>query len=543
VQARQGFSGTLLAMNGSQMTGQTNLETILRPGQLVGAQYRVEKFIAKGGMAAVWAGVNEHTGKRVALKVILQSFASNGEAVELFRREALAASKVNHPNVVNIFDVIDHGGMTCIVMELFDGENLGSYLTRNGPLSLDTTLSLLLPAMRGVAAANAQGVVHRDLKPANIFLCSSSEGRLITTKVLDFGISVMMKRAGETAAATEQLSMFGTPAYMAPEAIENSPNIDGRADVYGFGVLFFEALTGKLPFPGPPGLELLKRILTDPAPKVTLYRPDLPSDVVNLIACALAKDPNDRFSDMEHLIRATEDRPLPLLAAARSSTPISGISLLPSDKPNIGVPVPVVQAVFEEEPSDLVHLNQTRVLYSMPSQPASGMRRLGLGGTAQSQRKTRTPAHRKLVSISNPWRTLNRRVAVGAAIVVFLIVTAWVTVPASSRDRGVGKGQSSAALVPAAPAPVPLPTPPPISPSPDPEPAVAVDEPSDSGPDGGSERVIVQRAPTVRSFRTAGSHFAGHATHARLISLQPSPAELPVQLAIPRAGTLSESDF
>jgi serine/threonine protein kinase len=86
-------------------------------------------------MAAVWAGVNEHTGKRVALKVILHSFTSNRDAVELFRREALSASKINHPNVVNIFDVIDHEGMTCIVMELFDGETLGSYLTRNGPLS------------------------------------------------------------------------------------------------------------------------------------------------------------------------------------------------------------------------------------------------------------------------------------------------------------------------------------------------------------------------------------------------------------------------
>ena len=527
-----------------------NLETLLRPGQLVGAQYRVEKLIAKGGMAAVWAGVNEHTGKRVALKVILQSFASNGEAVELFRREALAASKVNHPNVVNIFDVIDQGGMTCIVMELFDGENLGSYLERNGPLSLDTTLSLLLPAMRGVAAANAQGVVHRDLKPANIFLCSSSEGRLITTKVLDFGISVMMKRAGEAAAANEQLSMFGTPAYMAPEAIEFSPNIDGRADVYGFGVLFFEALTGKLPFPGPPGLELLQRILTDTAPKITQYKPDLPSDVVNLVACALAKDPNDRFSDMEHLIRATEDRLLPLLAVPRSLSPISGISLLPSAKPNIGASVPVVQALLEEEPSDLAHLNQTRVLYSMASQPASAMSGVGLGRTTPSPRKTGTQALRKLAFLRNSWRILNHRVAVGAAIVVFLMVTAWATVPASSSARGVAQGKSSATLVPPASTPRPLPTPPPlpippppISPSPDPPPAVAIDEPSDSGDDSGSEPAIVHRAPTVRLTRKGVSRSPGNTSHVKFNSLEPGPAEFPEQLVIPRAGKLSESDF
>ncbi len=158
---------------GKEMPEHDNIETILRPGQLVGLHYRVERLIAKGGMAAVWAGINEHTGKRVALKLILQSFASNTDVIELFRREALTASSINHPNVVNIFDVIDHHGMACIVMELFDGETLGSYLARNGALSLQTTLTLLLPAMRGVAAANAQGVVHRDLKPANIFLCSS----------------------------------------------------------------------------------------------------------------------------------------------------------------------------------------------------------------------------------------------------------------------------------------------------------------------------------------------------------------------------------
>jgi len=529
------------------MPVQANLETILRPGQLVGAQYRVEKLIAKGGMAAVWAGVNEHTGKRVALKVILQSFASNGEAVELFRREALAASKVNHPNVVNIFDVIDQGGMTCIVMELFDGENLGSYLLRNGPLSLETTLSLLLPAMRGVAAANAQGVVHRDLKPANIFLCSSSEGRLITTKVLDFGISVMMKRAGETAAANEQLSMFGTPAYMAPEAIEFSPNIDGRADVYGFGVLFFEALTSKLPFPGPPGLELLKRILNDTAPKVTLYRPDMPTDVVNLVACALAKDPNDRFSDMDHLIRATEDRLLPLVVASRSLTPISGIALLPSAEPTTGVLVPVVQAVFEEEPSDLVHLNQTKFLYSMASRPASGVSGDGLGRAMQSPRKTETPARRKVVSIPNPWRILNHRVAVGAGIIVFLIATAWVTVPASSRDRGVAQEQSSTALLPAASAAAPPLIPPPIPPTLAPEPAADIDEPSDSAADSEGERAIVQRAPAVHSIRTAAVHSPGHASQARLIEpqsqSQSSPAELPQHLVVPRAGKLSASDF
>ena len=132
-------------------------ETILVPGQVVGGKYCVDRLIGKGGMAAVWAGTNERTGKRVALKVILRSFASSEAATELFRREASAASRVNHPNVVNVFDVIDHEGMTCIVMEMLDGESFGAYLARKGFLGVDEAVALLLPAMRGVTVTEGAG--------------------------------------------------------------------------------------------------------------------------------------------------------------------------------------------------------------------------------------------------------------------------------------------------------------------------------------------------------------------------------------------------
>src|SRR6202142_877116 len=249
------------------------VETILRPGQMVGGQYRVDHLVGQGGMAAVWAGVNEHTGKRVALKVILLSLSTTRDAQNLFHREALAGSRVNHPNVVSVFDIIEHEGMTCLVMEMLEGESLGSYIARKGFLSVNEAATLLLPAMRGVAAANAEGVIHRDLKPQNIFICIGSDGRLITTKVLDFGISVMREKSLDGAQVTQLLVPHGTPAYMSPEHISGAPDIDERADVYGFGVLFFEALTGQLPFLGEPGPALLVRILNEPAPKVTLFRP------------------------------------------------------------------------------------------------------------------------------------------------------------------------------------------------------------------------------------------------------------------------------
>ena len=251
------------------------VETILRPGQIVAGQYRVDHLVGQGGMAAVWAGTNEHTGKRVALKVILLSLSTTREAQNLFRSEALAASRVNHPNVVTVFDVIEHEGMACIVMELLDGEPLGSYIARKGFLSVNEATALLLPAMRGVAAANAQGVIHRDLKPQNIFICIGPDGRIVTTKVLDFGISVIVERVMDPLAGPVPGLAMGTPAYMSPEHILGAAHVDERADVYGFGVLLYEALTGQTPFPGEPGPALFDRVLHKPAPPVTLFRPDL----------------------------------------------------------------------------------------------------------------------------------------------------------------------------------------------------------------------------------------------------------------------------
>src|SRR5450631_721855 len=192
-------------MTGEKQT-EVSLETTLQPGQIVGGKYCVDRLIGKGGMAEVWAGTNERTGKRIALKAILRSFASSSDAIELFRREALASSRVNHPNVVNVFDVIDHEGMTCIVMEMLEGEPFGTYLKRKGYLGVDEAVALLLPAMRGVAAANAEGVIHRDLKPQNIFVCIDPDGRLITTKVLDFGISVIREKSVDGAQVTQLLA-------------------------------------------------------------------------------------------------------------------------------------------------------------------------------------------------------------------------------------------------------------------------------------------------------------------------------------------------
>jgi serine/threonine protein kinase len=285
-------------------------ETVLRAGQLIDGKYRVEHLLGQGGMAAVWAGTNERTGKRFALKAIRQSLVSAPEAQQLLHSEALAASRVNHPNVVTVFDVIKHERMTCIVMELLEGETLDSYLARNGFIRAEEVSTLLLPAMRGVAAAHAQGVIHRDLKPQNIFICIESDGRVVTTKVLDFGISVMVEQVMDSGTGSVPGLMLGTPTYMSPEHISGVIRLDGRADVYGFGVLLYEALTGQVPFPGEPGPALFQQIANQPAPSVTLFRPDLPTGLVHIIETAMSKERDQRYSSMNSMVSALE-RELP----------------------------------------------------------------------------------------------------------------------------------------------------------------------------------------------------------------------------------------
>ena len=338
------------------------VDTILRAGQLVEGEYRVEHLIGAGGMAAVWAGTNERTGKRVALKVILRSLATTSLAQGLFHREVLAASLVNHPNVVTIFDVIQHAGMACIVMELLEGESLASYIARKGFLSVSEATGLLLPAMRGVAAANARGVIHRDLKPPNIFICMEPDGRIVTTKVLDFGISVIVER-GLHPSAGPALAM-GTPAYMSPEHILGVPDIDGRTDVYGFGVLLYESLTGQMAFPGEPGAELFDRVLHQSAVPVTVARPDLPAGLVRIIEKAMAKDRDQRYSDVNSMVVALEDELMPPTPAPRLLTPQAGVPSFVARDARSEPHAP--RAVLNQEPSG--QRQGTQILFAFPLQ-------------------------------------------------------------------------------------------------------------------------------------------------------------------------------
>jgi serine/threonine-protein kinase len=274
-------------------------------GDVVAGKYRVEQLIGVGGMGAVFSAVHQYTGKRVALKWMLPELAQDADAVQRFMREAHAAGRINHPNVVDVYDVGEHDESYFLVMEYLQGEPLTSALARRD-LTATEVLTLLLPAMRGVAAAHRQSVVHRDLKPDNIFLAYEEDGVRREAKVLDFGISKVATEGQVDLRLTRTGAVVGTPYYMSPEQIRGSAGLDRRADVYAFGVILYEALTGRVPFQADTYGALVLEIATGTATPLDEIVPSLPAELSRIVLRAMARDMNQRYPTMESLIAALE---------------------------------------------------------------------------------------------------------------------------------------------------------------------------------------------------------------------------------------------
>jgi serine/threonine-protein kinase len=230
--------------------------------------------------------------------------ATDERAKHRYTREARAAGRIDHPNVVDIYDLGEEGDAGYLVMELLRGESLRALLAR-GPLSPTAAVDLLVPAMRGVSAAHREGVIHRDLKPDNIFLCRGPEGGEREAKVLDFGISAINAREHDAhTTLTKEGTLLGTPSYMSPEQLASSKDVDALTDVYAFGVILYEALTGLLPFTGDSYSALVLAIAnTQPRPPRELCA-ELPADLEQLVLQAMDKDKDKRPQSMDALVAA-----------------------------------------------------------------------------------------------------------------------------------------------------------------------------------------------------------------------------------------------
>src|SRR4051812_4885449 len=276
-------------------------------GEVVADKYKIERLLGAGGMAEVYEAINVRTERRIALKWILPALAASPEVLARFRREALAAGRINHPNVVTIFDVVEHQGSACLVMELLSGETLAERMKRTGPMAFVEAVAIMLPAMRGVGAAHAHGVIHRDLKPDNIFLCEDADGSIRDCKVLDFGVSKLtVADAATTGDITLSGNVVGTPEYMAPEQVRAGRHADHRIDIYSLGVVFYEMLAGRPPFVGEHFSGLMLDIMQRDPPQLSSLRTDAPRRLAGVIHRALARDLEKRFPDMASFIMAVE---------------------------------------------------------------------------------------------------------------------------------------------------------------------------------------------------------------------------------------------
>ena len=272
----------------------------------LGAAYRLERELGGGGMSRVFVAEEVALGRRVVVKILPAELVA-GLSVERFRREIQLAAQLQHPHIVPVLATGEADGLPWFTMPFVSGESLRARLARDGRLALRDAVQILRDVASALEFAHAQGVVHRDIKPDNVLLA----GRAAV--VTDFGIAKAIS-ASRTAAPggtlTQVGTSLGTPAYMAPEQATGDPNTDFRADLYAWGVMAFEVLSGRLPFAATAPHELIRAHMLEPAPDLASLRADLPPSLTTLGARCLAKRPDDRPADAAALVRELEAIPL-----------------------------------------------------------------------------------------------------------------------------------------------------------------------------------------------------------------------------------------
>ena len=262
-------------------------------GAVLGGRYRLESRIGAGNHGAVYRARHLELDRPVAVKVLRTGAPGTAEALHRFRREGIAACRVNHPHAVAVVDFAAAGGVAYLVMELLEGHSLDAELAPGTPLGVTRSVMIAAPVCDALAEAHRAGIVHRDVKPANIFLHRAGERTV--PKVLDFGIARVLGEAAPRHPLTLDGWIVGTPAYMAPERFDTGA-CDGKADVYGLGVTLFQMLAGRLPFESVDGepMALARQHLSELPPALRAINPQVPLPLEEAVMRALAKQPPKR---------------------------------------------------------------------------------------------------------------------------------------------------------------------------------------------------------------------------------------------------------
>jgi len=260
-------------------------------GTVVGGRYRLDRELARGGMASVWEADDLTLTRRVAVKILDPALTTDEALRSRFRHEAVAAARLSHPGIVSTFDTGDDHGLAYIVMELVDGRTLRSLLDERGPLPVPQAVDITMQIADALGHAHHDGLVHRDIKPGNVLV--EPNGRV---KVTDFGIA----KSSGSIDLTRDGAVMGTARYLAPEQLEGKA-ADARSDVYSLGVVLYEMLGGRTPFDGETEIATaMARLSQDPAP-LRSVRGDVPSGLEHAVERALARDPAARFGSARAL--------------------------------------------------------------------------------------------------------------------------------------------------------------------------------------------------------------------------------------------------
>jgi eukaryotic-like serine/threonine-protein kinase len=297
-----------------------------RKGTMVDERYRLDHKIGSGGMADVWLAEDTELDRNVAIKILHDRFAQDGEFVQRFQREAQSAAGLQHPNVVGIFDRGVFRDTYFIAMEYVDGPSLKDLV--KGGMGTKDAIDFTRQILNAARFAHRKGIIHRDLKPQNVLI--DDEGR---ARVADFGIA----RGGENSDITATGSVMGTAQYLSPEQAQGKPTTP-RSDIYSIGVILYEALTGRVPFEGDSAVAVALKQVSEAPRRPSAIDPNIPPALDAVVMRALAKDPDARFKDADAFLKALDaaekapDTPRPQDTAAYAAVSPEGETDLPDDE-------------------------------------------------------------------------------------------------------------------------------------------------------------------------------------------------------------------
>ena len=288
--------------------------------RLIGGRYQLEHRIARGGMAEVWLASDTFLHRQVAVKLLKPHLANDANVAERFRREAVACAGITHPNIVAVYDCIEHGGRQAVIMQYVQGKSLRDVLDKQKKLKPQLTIHIGLSVAAALEEAHRQNFVHRDVKPGNILLTKDARCLLA-----DFGIAKALVSSGDD--LTNDNIMMGTAKYLSPEQVRGKP-LDGRADLYGLGLVLYECLAGRVPFVGETDADTaLARLQREPTDLARL-RPSLSPNLVKVIHKLLARNPDHRYATAAETIVALRAARSGELDRTTEITPPSGLMVV-----------------------------------------------------------------------------------------------------------------------------------------------------------------------------------------------------------------------